>query len=49
MNGALPRGRSLPKHIFHPSLQKLKPYQLENFLCIYGKDYQSPKRKKKKP
>jgi hypothetical protein len=41
MNGKLPGGRSLPKHMFDPSLQKLKPYQLENFLCLYGKGYKS--------
>jgi hypothetical protein len=45
MNGKLPRGRSLPKHMFPAPLQQLKPYQLENFLCIYGKDYKSAKRK----
>jgi len=37
MNGILPRGRSLPLNTFPKELQKLKPYQLENFLCNYGK------------
>jgi len=47
MGGLLPKGRSLPQHIFDPSLQKIEPYQLENFLCIYGKDYKTSRRKRK--
>lgn len=33
-----PRGRTLPKNIFPLQLQKLEPYMIENFLCIYGKN-----------
>lgn len=46
MKGTLPSGRSLSMNYFPNSLQKLKPYQLENFLCIYGKDYKPTKKKK---
>lgn len=35
--GSIPRGRSLPINIFGPDLRVLKPYQIENFLCIIGK------------
>lgn len=35
--GHLPKGRSLSTKIFPSALGILKPYQIENFLCIYGK------------
>lgn len=47
MNGTLPRGRSLPMNRFPAELQKLEPYQLENFLCNYGKDYKGIGKKKR--
>jgi len=36
LNGKLPKGRSLPVDIFPEEVQKLKPYQIENFLCVWG-------------
>ena len=38
LNGKIPKGRSLPMSIFKDEFQNLEPYQLENFLCIWGKD-----------
>ncbi len=38
MNGKRPKGRSLHVNIFPKEFQKLKPYEIENFLCIWGKD-----------
>jgi hypothetical protein len=32
-----PKGRSLPLSIFPKELQILAPYEIENFLCIWGK------------
>jgi hypothetical protein len=37
LNGKRPKGRSLPINIFPNELQVLKAYEIENFLCIYGK------------
>lgn len=36
--GFKPKGRSLSIHIFPEQIRsKLKPYEMENFLCIYGR------------
>lgn len=37
LNGKRPKGRSLPINVFPNELQVLKPYEIENFLCIWGK------------
>lgn len=37
LNGKRPKGRSLPINVFPNELQVLKAYEIENFLCIYGK------------
>jgi hypothetical protein len=37
LNGKLPKGRSLPLNIFPIEIQKLQPFEAENFLCIWGK------------
>jgi hypothetical protein len=47
MKGHLPSDRSLPLRMFPEALQKMKPYQLETFLCIYGKNPKRIKKKKK--
>lgn len=31
------KGRSMPTSSFPPILNQLKPYQIENFLCVWGK------------
>jgi hypothetical protein len=38
INGKRPKGRSLPINVFPNELLVLKAYEIENFLCIYGKD-----------
>lgn len=38
MNGKRPKGRSLPVNLFPKEIQQLKPYEIENFLCVWGKD-----------
>jgi len=36
-NGKTPAGRSLPLNAFPDQLQVLEPYEIENFMCIWGK------------
>jgi len=38
LNGIRPRGRCIPLAAFPKELQQLEPYEVENFLCIWGKD-----------
>ncbi len=38
LNRKRPKGRSLPLTCFPEEVQQLKPYEAENFLCIFGKD-----------
>jgi hypothetical protein len=40
LKGKLPKGRSLSLNIFPNEIQKLKAYEAENFLCIWGKKYE---------
>lgn len=37
LNGKRPMGRSLPINVFPHELHVLTAYEIENFLCIYGK------------
>ena len=38
LSGRIPKERCVPTSIFPSELQELKAYEMENFLCIYGKD-----------
>lgn len=38
LKGKFQKGRSLPLNIFPIEIQKLQPYEAENFLCIWGKN-----------
>jgi len=38
LKGIRPKGRCLPISVFPHELHVLETYEIENFLCIYGKD-----------